>query len=114
MPIIETGRVLINNKDLLGHCIKILFSTKNAETKLDAIRRELTKHIEAKLSSEISKDNANVISNLMDEQGCFDLVSREINDVPKKADAGIIKKFFESTFEELVDMSISGALGNGK
>jgi hypothetical protein len=114
MPIIETGRVLINNKDLLGHCIKILFSNKNAEMKLDAMGRELIKHIEAKLTSEFSKNSATTISNLMDEQGCFDLVSKEITNGPQKTDAGILKKFFESTLEGLVNTSISGALGIGK
>ena len=113
-PIIEMGRFLVNNKDLFSNCIKMLFSNRSAAGKIEALERELTKQAEAKLASGFSKESATAVSNLMEEQGCFDFVSNEINKVSQTADTSILKKFFENTLEGLINTSISGVLGIGK
>ncbi len=114
MPVFETGRLLINNRELLTRFIKNLFSDKTAEKKIETIENELIEHAEEKITSEFAKNSATTVSNLLREQGYFDLASKAMNENYSKTDADLLQNFFENTFEGLIRVSITGALGVAK
>jgi hypothetical protein len=111
IPIFETGRFFINNRELITPFVKKLVSDKTVEKKIETIEKELTKKGEEKIASDFSKVSATTVSNLLREKGCFDYVSKVLNEASNEADVNLLQGFFQNTLEGLIKISISGVLG---
>jgi hypothetical protein len=114
IPIFETGRFLINNKELITKLNQTLFSDKTTEKKIETVENELIGQVEEKLSSEFSKNSATTVSNILQEHGYFEFVSKELNKEHIGTDANLLHGFFQNTLEGLISASITGAFGVAK
>lgn len=111
--IFEIGRLLINNREKIARFIKNLFSDKSAEKKMETIEDELTRQVEESMAAKFSEDSAAIVTNILQEQGCFDAISKESNEV-FRIDADLLQGFFQSTLKGLIKTSVTGVLGIAK